>query len=89
MHNGLFFVRSLKNKDSVMNLWQSLKNTWNNFAFDNPEFSERIDEIRKRRKQREEELEEIEKQGAFNYYLKDVGGYIREAMNQYERENKQ
>ena len=50
-----------------MNLWQSLKNTWNNFAFDNPEFSERIDEIRKRRKQREEELEEIEKQGAFNY----------------------
>ena len=58
-------------------------------SFDNPEFSERIDEIRKRRKQREEELEEIEKQGAFNYYLKDVGGYIREAMNQYERENKQ
>ena len=75
--------------ERLLNLWQSLKNTWNNFAFDNPEFSERIDEIRKRRKQREEELEEIEKQGPFNYYLKDVGGYIREAMNQYERENKQ
>ena len=53
--------------ERLLNLWQSLQNTWNNFAFDNPEFSERIDEIRKRRKQREEELEEIEKQGAFNY----------------------
>ena len=63
-----------------MNLWQSLKNTWNNFAFDNPEFSERIDEIRKRRKHKKKKYEHQEKVRAAASKLRDL--FLQEESSQ-------